>query len=698
MSLPYTPRSIRDPEKLKGRDDQLQELRLGFNGGGSFMITGQKRVGKTSLVNVFLRSLSLRKDTLALYIPIGELSAASGDDLGRFGHELIRRTLEGYADIFGEEAGVELPLLEEFRASFNEPLARCLRQFSRIHPEVRLVFALDDFDELPTTLFTGSVGRTLFLSLRSQINNGLSFFFIGSERLPTIIKEQAQRLNQVKSLKVDYLDQQALVALVREPVQGDLEYTDDAITMIETWSARNPYFATLICSAIWQRAIERRDYWITEHDVLDTINQFVKRSSRNSYEHFWSDSPLASEDARHAYETRSSYLLLTLSKRQPNPLGYANRREIVDMSAMLDKEEAGLHLQDLINYNVVEAHPQNTELVRIRVPLFTLWLTSSGATELEQDELMKQKRRAGLTRQEELAASEVVAVTEGLSYRGRHISADEVRVWASQFGSLDEQRLILQLLHRLRDQGLYDQERLMFAVGQLHKIVRQKAQERKFEIQLSNTSRQPQNIYVTHADKIGESGSALVRFYRNQNKMLERLCGSPEKVFAAIGKNVSSKSVVVCVDDLIGSGQSAAAQINDLMPRLMHYVAAAGKYLLYPAIETNYQGTTGIAFSLTSPTLNPSTGYVVRKSGQEGFSDIHITALGSGPDIGFTCALGFPQECRWGDYSAAALDPNGQDIWMAAEDIVPQVATQVVPGVGTFHTNWGTRVWDVNGN
>jgi hypothetical protein len=238
----------------------------------------------------------------------------------------------------------------------------------------------------------------------------------------------------------------------------------------------------------------------------------------------------------------------------------------------------------------------------------------------------------------------------------------------------------------------------MFAVGQLHKIVRQKAQERKFEIQLSNTSRQPQNIYVTHADKIGESGSALVRFYRNQNKMLERLCGSPEKVFAAIGKNVSSKSVVVCVDDFIGSGQSAAAQINDLMPRLMHYVAAAGKYLLYPAIETNYQGTTGIAFSLTSPTLNPSTGYVVRKSGQEGFSDIHITALGSGPDIGFTCALGFPQECRWGDYSAAALDPNGQDIWMAAEDIVPQVATQVVPGVGTFHTNWGTRVWDVNGN
>jgi hypothetical protein len=128
------------------------------------------------------------------------------------------------------------------------------------------------------------------------------------------------------------------------------------------------------------------------------------------------------------------------------------------------------------------------------------------------------------------------------------------------------------------------------------------------------------------------------------------------------------------------------------------YIASAGKYLLYPAIETNVQGTTGIAFSLTSPTLNPSTGYVVRHAEDGAFSSIHLTGLGSGPDRGFTCALGFPQQCRYGDYSAAALDPNGQDLWMAAEDIVPQVATAVVPGVGTFRTNWGTRVWDVNGD
>jgi hypothetical protein len=127
------------------------------------------------------------------------------------------------------------------------------------------------------------------------------------------------------------------------------------------------------------------------------------------------------------------------------------------------------------------------------------------------------------------------------------------------------------------------------------------------------------------------------------------------------------------------------------------YIAVAGKYLVYPAITTTYKGTTGISFSITSPTLNPSTGFVVRKSGSANFGGANITSLGSGPDIGFTCALGFPQQCRWGDYSWSTLDPNGQDLWMAAEKTVKQVATQ--PGITPpAQTNWGTQVWEVMGN
>lgn len=128
------------------------------------------------------------------------------------------------------------------------------------------------------------------------------------------------------------------------------------------------------------------------------------------------------------------------------------------------------------------------------------------------------------------------------------------------------------------------------------------------------------------------------------------------------------------------------------------YVAVKGEYLVYPAITQTYLGTTGIGFSITSPTLNPSTGYVVSTSllGVH-FGNAHITATGSGPDIGFTCMPPFEgtfQQCRWGDYSWSALDPDGVDLWMAGELTVPQVATQTdVPPPN--QTNWGTQVWEV---
>jgi hypothetical protein len=129
------------------------------------------------------------------------------------------------------------------------------------------------------------------------------------------------------------------------------------------------------------------------------------------------------------------------------------------------------------------------------------------------------------------------------------------------------------------------------------------------------------------------------------------------------------------------------------------YVAVKGEFLVYPAITQTSEGTTGIAFSITSPTLNPSTGYVVSTSNNGvRFGSAHITATGSGPDIGFSCPTGFPQQCRWGDYSWSTLDPNGKDLWMAAELTVPQVATLVIPNVGTFKTNWGTQVWEVKGD
>ena len=108
------------------------------------------------------------------------------------------------------------------------------------------------------------------------------------------------------------------------------------------------------------------------------------------------------------------------------------------------------------------------------------------------------------------------------------------------------------------------------------------------------------------------------------------------------------------------------------------YVASRGNYLIYPAIVHSASGSTGIVFTLTSGSINPSAAYVFASSGTN-FGGVHIAALGAAPST--------DGASRWGDYSAAALDPNGTDLWMATE-YVPSGFTDPI-------INYGTRIFDV---
>jgi hypothetical protein len=118
------------------------------------------------------------------------------------------------------------------------------------------------------------------------------------------------------------------------------------------------------------------------------------------------------------------------------------------------------------------------------------------------------------------------------------------------------------------------------------------------------------------------------------------------------------------------------------------YLGVAGAYLLYPSILHTEDGLTAMAFTITSPTMNPSAAFVVRKS-NHAFGPIQIAGLGSGPHVSFSDVLF--GGARWGDYSALELDPNRADIWSATEYIGPP------PGSADLVDNWGTRIWDLKG-
>lgn len=113
------------------------------------------------------------------------------------------------------------------------------------------------------------------------------------------------------------------------------------------------------------------------------------------------------------------------------------------------------------------------------------------------------------------------------------------------------------------------------------------------------------------------------------------------------------------------------------------YVAYRGNYLLYPAIQANSRGTVAMVMTLSGRTFFPSAAYTVLSHDQNSFGGIKIAAAGTGPYD--------PNATRWGDYSAAVLDPSGDSFWLATE-YIPPLASQTTDRL----RNWGTRVLEVD--
>jgi hypothetical protein len=113
------------------------------------------------------------------------------------------------------------------------------------------------------------------------------------------------------------------------------------------------------------------------------------------------------------------------------------------------------------------------------------------------------------------------------------------------------------------------------------------------------------------------------------------------------------------------------------------YVASAGNFVFYPAIQASPNGSAAMVFTLSGPTYFASAAYALLSEEGDSFGPIRIAAPGTGPYN--------PNSTRWGDYSFATVDPSGQGIWLATE-YIPALSRQTVDGL----QNWGTRVFEVS--
>jgi hypothetical protein len=173
------------------------------------------------------------------------------------------------------------------------------------------------------------------------------------------------------------------------------------------------------------------------------------------------------------------------------------------------------------------------------------------------------------------------------------------------------------------------------------------------------------------------------------------------------GKLYSGLNTSVTVDGQLLQGIAyfiVRPSLSDgtLNARITHqgYVAVENDHVLFPSIGVNTRGAAVMTFTLSGPDYFPSAAYApINSEGRIG--QIRLAAPGLGPVDGFSGYNFFnapqPGISRWGDYSAAVADGEG-NLWFATEFVGQTCsdaefnADPTCGGTRDVFANWGTFI------
>ncbi|MDQ3691968.1 MAG: ATP-binding protein [Chloroflexota bacterium] len=600
---PYGLEPVTDEEELVGRKealDRLLKVVAGRTAGNAF-ISGQKRVGKTSIVRALLDRLrNEAEDFIVLSVEGGDFVVPDPRAAVRnFGEVLCSELAAADARL----AAIEVP---DFSDGFA-PIIGVTSQARRLAPSARIVIAVDEFDELPRALLQrGAEGDSFFLSLRSLSGkDNVSLVLIGGEKMTFILNAQGDVLNKFEAHRVDYFTGPEGVAdyreLVRRPVAGHLDISDGALSVLHEQTAGNPYFTHLICREMVDRASAARDAHITELEMRRAIEDAITRASSNSFQHFWEDGILDGGDAEEAISITRRKVLLGLADciqskaaRTTAELAQAARR--YDLS----EGETTATLRSFEDRKVLRRAADDSW--KAVVPIFELWLRDRGTAEVlttfGDEEGVVQRLRAedaARVRFEELRR----LAEEWGTYQGRLVNPEELQHWLTQFGGPFDQRAMFQVL---RGVNYYSQRRVRAKLVEAHEIVVRALAQAGVEYIYKGRERKRRDIAVTYLDGPGKSGALLARLYRDENGVLADMIVEPSALPRLFER--TDVAAVVCVDDLIGTGRMVSAGLEELDGACGAVLREAGVRLFLTAVAGTEQGREAATTACTAVTYD----------------------------------------------------------------------------------------------
>lgn len=272
-------------ELFFGRDDSVRKI-LSIIHNNSVMITGERRIGKTSLLIQLKNQLSKTNDPELKFVPI--FIDLQGISQWEFFHAMMHDIIEQAGD---DLASTRLRAADKTNdysyRDFNVDFRKVIQHFSTQNSKrVKFVLLIDEADAM--NQYDQSIHAQLRRIFMQEFSLNFAAIISGTNYIQSWNRPESPWWNLFTLIELNSFNKSDAAKLIQAPVKGIFKFKNDAIDAIIEATGSKPYQIQTLCLNLVNYALDNFQRTIRREDVLVSLENWKIYSITKQVESFQS--------------------------------------------------------------------------------------------------------------------------------------------------------------------------------------------------------------------------------------------------------------------------------------------------------------------------------------------------------------------------------------------------------------------------
>jgi len=366
---------VDQPDMFVGRGellDRLEHSLLAGSASKSIVMFGQKRAGKSSLIEHLGRRLASNDRVVPVCFSMQDI--ASDLSVTAFLHRILQSASEVLEELrfdgryIPDFAPPEIDEMESHpETRFHGALTSLVRDMRRHPSRLSFVFLVDEFTDIFKEIKRGRIPSQFMKTWKAIIEKKyFSSVLVGQDIMPAFKAAFPNEFGVTEDIRVTYLDAAAATTLVEKPIGKD-RFAGCAVNRLLDLTAGSPYYTMMFCARLVDYMNATRSMIVTEADVRAVEEEMLhgeRRLTKDKFDNLLSAGDGVEDSGIDPDETYSVCAAIACGSGKET---WCSRHVIREFG----ESDLNLLLQDLETRDVVE---RKGDAYRLRVGLFKDWL------------------------------------------------------------------------------------------------------------------------------------------------------------------------------------------------------------------------------------------------------------------------------------------------------------------------------------